>query len=107
MPGPLPDRVLKEADAVLLACIEIVALGEAERGRGLDELLGKGVADDRIRDRQLAVAAMRGAWASLLIFAALEEGQNIAPAPADIAALRPTIKIARVTTDIEHPVDRA
>src|ERR1700742_4413634 len=107
MPGPLPDRVLKEADAVLLACIEIVALGEAERRRGLDELLGEDVADDRIRDRQLAVAAMRGACASLLIFAALEEGQNIAPAPADIAALRPAVEIASMAADIEHTVDRA
>src|ERR1700685_945496 len=107
MPGPLLVCVLKEADAVLFSRIEIVALGKAKRCRGFDELLGEGVAHNRVRDRQFAVAAMRGACASLLIFAALEEGQNIAPAPSDIAALRPAVEIARMAADVEHAVDRA
>src|SRR5580698_8926658 len=97
MPRPFLDRVLKKADAILFPGIEIVALGKAERRRGLDELLGEGVAHDRIRDRQFALAPMRGAFASLLVFAALEERQNIAPAPSGVAALRPAIDIARIT----------
>src|ERR1700691_2849069 len=107
MPRPFLDRVLKKADAILFPCIEIVALGKAERRRGLDELLGEGVGHDRIRDRQFALAPMRGAFASLLVFTALEERQTIAPAPPGVAALRPAVEIARMTANIEHSVYRA
>src|ERR1700683_2834433 len=106
MPRPFLDRVLKKDDAILLPGIEIVALGKAERRLGLDELLGEGVAHNRVRDRQFALAPMRGAFASLLVFAALEERQNIAPAPSGVAALRPVVEIARMTANIEHAVDR-
>ena len=46
------------------------------------------------------------AGATNLVFGALEIGQHVGPAPADVSKLPPSVIVQRMAADIDHTVDR-
>ena len=101
------DGELQIADAVLIAVIEVAVAGEALLGRGRDEKVGETVVHDRIGDAEFASAATKRALASLVALTALEQRQDIVPAPAGVSQLPPVLVVQRVAANIEHAVDGA
>ena len=107
-PAPAaPLRHLKIARPQIVAAVEVGGFGHAILAGGQAETVEQIPAQPLPLDPYLAACAMGGARPILMILRPHEIGQDIVPAPADIAGLPPAIIIGGLAAHVDHAVDRA
>ena len=100
-------RHLREADALVLAAVEV--LGERDAGllRGIDEPTGQVQGRAVVLDQDRAALSALLGLARRIALDRLEIGHHLVERPALAAHLRPAVVVRRVAADPEHAVDRA
>ncbi len=86
--------------------VDVLAVFEAEFLRRLDDRLASRRPLAHRRGRQKTGVAVVLAVLALPALGLLEIGQDVVPAPAAIAELRPMVEILGLSADIDQPVDR-
>ena len=83
-------RDLVPADAGLRRAVEVGVVAMARLARGVEEHLRQRVVVPQVRDVEVAARAVQRVGAALLVLAAAEVRQHVAPRPAAGAHRRPT-----------------
>ena len=96
---------LKIRNAFIIPHVEIVDFGNAALRRCIHERIQDFPAHTRRIDAPFPASAMKNARTQIMIFVTLEQRQNIRPAPAPQADLRPGIIIRRLPAHVNHGVD--
>src|SRR5450830_1494362 len=97
---------IKVSAALIVATVEIINLGDPNLCCSVTEGVQNLPRQPLLFNAPFTTAAMKSVAAQMMIFTFLEQGQDLIPAPAVIAAqLRPFIIITRLTTHVDHAVD--
>src|SRR6516164_10117576 len=108
-PPATAARLLTPADAVAGSgwqIVDVLAVFEPDLFASLDYCRAEG-RPVHLRGKERTRPAANLALAALPVLGPFEERQDLVPAPAAVAQLRPMVEILRLAPDVDQPVDRA
>ncbi len=107
--APAPAAALIDLEvpgALVVAAIEVVDFWDADFGRRLARRVEDRPGQALALDAPFAAGAVQRVRAGVMVLVALEERQDVVPAPALEAELAPAVVIGGLAAHVDHAVDR-